>query len=339
MTKIFSNTAVIILKIGLASVLLLMLSFISAIGIAQAKGTAPIFKTTTITNEKIVQISPSSVLVKWNTDIPASSRVVYGLQSKEVKFSFNLNNPNHGYGFSTSQSDTLRTSHEMIITELVPNAQYFFRVESRVDNFAQTGGERVILLATDNLNSLTECDYLKSYLRMGYNNDAGEVVKLQTFLRDFEGFNSLNITGVFDQDTFDAVSAFQVKYADEVLVPWGVDAPTGFVYLTTQKKINEIKCGKNFPLNENQLSEIEEVRDIFEGNNKASVTTGSEGLYEQIGAGEQNETSNVAITEDGDEYENDNEYENNQRGSAQQASVGNAKVTKSLFSRFLDLFR
>ena len=39
-----------------------------------------------------------------------------------------------------------------------------------------------------------------------------------------------------------AVNAFQAKYADEILKPWGIDAPTGLVYLSTLREINLLEC-------------------------------------------------------------------------------------------------
>ena len=98
---------------------------------------------------------------------------------------------------------------------------------------------------------------MEDFLRIDFDNDPVEVRKLQVFLRDFEDFNNLEVTGVFDQATFDAVSEFQERYSQDVLLPWGLTSSTGYVYLTTRKKINEIYCQKEFPLTEEQLAEIE----------------------------------------------------------------------------------
>ena len=68
--------------------------------------------------------------------------------------------------------------------------------------------------------------------------------------------------------------AFQVKYADDVLIPWGLgaDEPTGYVYYTTRKKINEIFCGRSFPLSNEQLLEIEQCRlNMLSGQGGGSV--------------------------------------------------------------------
>jgi hypothetical protein len=87
---------------------------------------------------------------------------------------------------------------------------------------------------------------LKTYLRMGKQNDSGEVALLQIFLNKELGL-TLPVTGEFGADTRLAVEQFQVKYADEVLAPWvpfGLtsNTPTGYVYKTTQRMINKLHC-------------------------------------------------------------------------------------------------
>ncbi len=109
-----------------------------------------------------------------------------------------------------------------------------------------------------------ECPmYLTGYMRQGAANDAGEVARLQVFLNAFEG-NALSVSGVYDGPTVAAVNAFQSKYAAEVLTPWGLLGPSGYVYYTTQKQINTIFCKfqKSFPLTANQQAEIAQVRAV-----------------------------------------------------------------------------
>jgi len=84
-------------------------------------------------------------------------------------------------------------------------------------------------------------------MQQGQTNSFWEVIKLQLFLSI--GFGSeLAITGEFDTATDAAVRAFQTAYSDEVLLPWFTAGltpntnPTGYVYLTTQWKINDIVC-------------------------------------------------------------------------------------------------
>ena len=100
------------------------------------------------------------------------------------------------------------------------------------------------------LGAFTTCDpYLKSFIRLGQNNDSVEVEKLQTFLAE-QLTIELPATGVFDELTEEAVINFQEQYREEILSPWGIAAPTGYVYLTTRKTINELVCQREvaFPL-------------------------------------------------------------------------------------------
>ena len=82
---------------------------------------------------------------------------------------------------------------------------------------------------------------LTKNMRPGRGNDPLDVVKLQNFLNG-EVDSGLPTTGYFGPLTTAAVKKFQAKYADEVLAPWNLTEPTGLVYTTTRKKINELAC-------------------------------------------------------------------------------------------------
>ncbi len=106
----------------------------------------------------------------------------------------------------------------------------------------------------------TSCVYLNDYLRRDWTNNPVEVLKLQLFLKNLEGHSDLQATGVFDDATFAAVSSFQDKYFDDILAPWGHTAPTGFVYILTKKKVNEIFCQTAFPVSPLQAKEISDFK-------------------------------------------------------------------------------
>ena len=135
----------------------------------------------------------------------------------------------------------------------------------------------------------TTCSYLRDYLRKDLQNDPLEVLKLQSFLNAFEGEN-LSFTANFDDATFDAVSRFQNKYSDDILAPWGHTAPTGYVYILTKKKINEIFCKTIYPLSASDQSEIDSFRsfiqDIEENGGVIPDVSGS------IGVGTSTESEN-----------------------------------------------
>ncbi|RJQ35628.1 DUF11 domain-containing protein [Candidatus Parcubacteria bacterium] len=82
--------------------------------------------------------------------------------------------------------------------------------------------------------------YLSTYLQSGV--QGNEVVKLQVFLNVFQGAG-LPTTGFFGPMTSAAVSQFQSAYAQDILAPLGLTAPTGSVYARTQEKINSLMCG------------------------------------------------------------------------------------------------
>lgn len=86
------------------------------------------------------------------------------------------------------------------------------------------------------------CGYLlNNYQRIGWANNPIEVKILQTFLNLNLG-TTLPIDGVFGEETDQAVRAFQLKYPDQVLTPWGLTTSTGFVYQTTLRWINLVWC-------------------------------------------------------------------------------------------------
>lgn len=88
--------------------------------------------------------------------------------------------------------------------------------------------------------------YLNSFIKLGQKNDVSEVKKLQEFLNEYLGIN-LVVDGIYGLTTFNAVKDFQVKYANEVLAPWvpqlkDISVGTGYVYKTTKRWINLLKC-------------------------------------------------------------------------------------------------
>ncbi len=80
--------------------------------------------------------------------------------------------------------------------------------------------------------------YLEEYIRYGTSGE--EVEKLQTFLNEYL-HEDLPVTGYYGDMTLELVNRFQMKHANEILEPWGITEPTGYVYKTTQRKINDIK--------------------------------------------------------------------------------------------------
>jgi peptidoglycan hydrolase-like protein with peptidoglycan-binding domain len=100
-------------------------------------------------------------------------------------------------------------------------------------------------------DDLTTCQpYLLDYIKLGENNNPAEVKKLQEFLNNYQA-EKLVVDGVYKNEDFEAVKRFQNKYKSQILNPWKLSRPSGYVYISTVKTINEIVCaGKNLPTEE-----------------------------------------------------------------------------------------
>lgn len=82
------------------------------------------------------------------------------------------------------------------------------------------------------------CPYFVTYEKQG--NVSDEVSKIKLFLNKTQG-TTLDITSrVYDVQLVQAVKAFQTKYADKTLTPWGLLAPTGWWYQSTKKQANDL---------------------------------------------------------------------------------------------------
>lgn len=122
------------------------------------------------------------------------------------------------------------------------------------------------------INELSQaCPFLVDDLHRNRVNKPIEVLKLQYFLKYYENFTELTLNSVFDQATFNAVSKFQERYADDILKPWGHDSPTGFVYILTKKKINEIFCQTAFPITLSQEQEIKSFRELLTSSKRTAI--------------------------------------------------------------------
>lgn len=150
--------------------------------------------------------------------------------------------------FSTSTLSGVYTNTAYVTgnhRKKTPNANNIYQSPSASAEITITNLLQPLLAA-----EILTCDpYLKTHMRFGYTNDEAEVRKLQTFLRDHMSLN-VSESGVYDQATLIAVNQFQEQYRSLVLDPWGIASPTGYVYLTTKKAINEIVCRHEiaFPL-------------------------------------------------------------------------------------------
>jgi len=84
-------------------------------------------------------------------------------------------------------------------------------------------------------------EYLTQHIKLGAVNDTAEVRKLEEFLAQYEGADLL-IDGVYSTTDEAIIKNFQEKYRADILDPWGMSEPSGFVYKTTRTKVNELYC-------------------------------------------------------------------------------------------------
>lgn len=82
---------------------------------------------------------------------------------------------------------------------------------------------------------------LTTYMRIGGNNNVEDVKKLQTFL-NAQLHLSIPVNGIFGASTEAAVRQFQALHPLDILHPWGITKPTGFVFQTTLRLINLMSC-------------------------------------------------------------------------------------------------
>lgn len=100
----------------------------------------------------------------------------------------------------------------------------------------------------DLLQNFCSPEYISSdeYMYPGVVAPVRSAVKLQLFLRLMEVMN-VNVTGLYDAQTVAGVRMFQQRYVSDILTPWNLTEPTGYVYLSTARQINELVCNEDEP--------------------------------------------------------------------------------------------
>ena len=254
-------------------------------------GNGPIIPNTLkIFNEKVVEITKGIALVTWDTNLSATRQVGYG----NVSVTNASSTSPFGYATSTIKiSSPLAVTHSMAIP-IESGKTYYFRPVSSDTNTTVIGKELVLNPVTSSGGG--QCYYLFDYLKKGWNNNPVEVKKLQVFLRDLEGFN-VEITGVYDDQTIVSLNAFQNRYKDDVLTPWGHTSPTSFTYITTKKKVNEIYCKRAFPVTVAEQAEIDAYRKFLLGLRDAGIVL-SDTTIDQSSQPSVIETDEVGSNED-----------------------------------------
>lgn len=87
--------------------------------------------------------------------------------------------------------------------------------------------------------------YLRSYIRYGTNNRSDDVMRLERYLNEYEG-EELDVDGYYSREDERAVMRFQEKYRAEIMEPWGMSTPSGYVYSHTLRQINALHCAYEY---------------------------------------------------------------------------------------------
>lgn len=94
---------------------------------------------------------------------------------------------------------------------------------------------------SDSQENINICDTpLVGPIGLGRENLSQEVQALELFL--ISRGDQVEIDGIYGEDDFEAIKRFQLEYKEDVLDPWGIENPTGYVGRTSISKINEIAC-------------------------------------------------------------------------------------------------
>lgn len=119
--------------------------------------------------------------------------------------------------------------------------------ENTATGASATGSENLIKESEisagtwETMQELSLCDESFVWpIAVGGKNDTKQVQILESFL--LSQWTSVSIDGVYDASDIEAVKEFQLEYKEDILDPWGIAAPTWYVFTTTIKKMKEIAC-------------------------------------------------------------------------------------------------
>jgi len=196
-----------------------------------------------------------------------------------------------------------------------------------------SGGSSIVplALASGATTTMNYCPLLTSYLKLGANNDSSQVSKLQAFLKSSQGLN-VTVNGIFDLQTENAVKDFQSKFLSQIMGPWGATQPSGKVYITTEKKINELACNTPLTLS---LADLAIINAYKNQQNQAGVTGSA-----TVGPVAPGTSASPSIPNNsGTTTLNPDIGQNNTGASANTATVVNAPIISKIFSGIGSFFK
>ncbi|MFA6295004.1 MAG: peptidoglycan-binding domain-containing protein [Candidatus Paceibacterota bacterium] len=201
------------------------------------------------TTIKTVDLASSADTAIKTADLPSSAETV--IKTVDLPSSAGASVPKTVVDLPSSAGSA--------VTPVTPVTPVITSGGGSIGGGSSSGGSR-----RANYNPNSSCNLISKYLNFGGNNDSAEVTKLQSFLKNTEKLN-VDINGIFDQKTQSAVIAFQNKYAETILAPWGMTVGNGNVYLTTMKKVNQIACNQPLTLNPSELAMINDYKNKTSG--------------------------------------------------------------------------
>jgi hypothetical protein len=135
---------------------------------------------------------------------------------------------------------------------------------------------------------------LTDYIVPGQANNPADISKLQFFLSTYEHDSAVTVNGVLDQATLNGIISFQNTYLSNIMGPWGVTTPSGNIYMTSLKQINNIVCGTSLSLTASELADINAYKASFAAN--ASGTNGISGSSAETVSGTGSTTTGTTGT-------------------------------------------
>ncbi len=162
----------------------------------------------------------------------------------------------------TSVTATFATTTAITSVVVVNQASIQSFSSGSSGGYSSGGGNEYVPLAVatasssnGTLGNVLSCPLLTNYIIPGRVNNSNDISKLQIFLNVNDQAN-LTVNGILNTATENAIKVFQAKYLSQVMGPWGLNVPSGEVYITTLKEINSITCGTSITLSAQDLAII-----------------------------------------------------------------------------------
>ncbi len=202
----------------------------------------------------------------YNFTVRATDVVIDNIQEyyDEKAFSITIAAAAPGGGGGSSSSSS--TGTKFICTDI--NASNY------KDPRTETGrpNNKYCKYPKDTLSCSVE-PYLTKPIKFGAKNNIEDVKLLERFLNTYED-SFIRVNGIYEKSDYQAVISWQEKHKEDVLKPWGFNRGTGYVYVTSLRKIKEIheaKCKETFIKNTEKKTCYIYTQNLGPGDKKGEV--------------------------------------------------------------------